>query len=146
MLIDTVTLYRFSLPLIEPYKLAMGVVGAFDTVLAVIEDGGGTGFGEATILTGYTPETIDESWKIAIDLAARVQGLEGTRAKPVIEAEHKRAPFTCSALMTAVEMLERNPHPSADEVRAGLEGNICRCTGYQNIVRAVLAAAEAKRS
>ena len=37
MLIDTVTLYRFSLPLIEPYKLAMGVVGAFDTVLAVIE-------------------------------------------------------------------------------------------------------------
>ena len=65
MLIDTVTLYRFSLPLIEPYKLAMGVVGAFDTVLAVIEDGGGTGFGEATILTGYTEETIDGCWRVA---------------------------------------------------------------------------------
>ena len=42
----------------------------------------------------------------------------------------------------AVEMLERNPHPSADEVRAGLEGNLCRCTGYQNIVKSILAAAE----
>ena len=71
MLIDTVTLYRFSLPLIEPYKLAMGVVGAFDTVLAVIEDGGGTGFGEATILTGYTEETIDGCWRVARGLGKR---------------------------------------------------------------------------
>ena len=46
-------------------------------------------------------------------------------------------------LMTVVEMLERNPKPTAQEVRDGLEGNICRCTGYQNIVKATLAAAEA---
>ena len=49
---------------------------------------------------------------------------------------------TAGMIMTAAEMLERNPHPSADEVRAGLEGNICRCTGYQNIVKSILAAAE----
>ena len=35
-----------------------------------------------------------------------------------------------------------NPHPTADEVRHGLDGNLCRCTGYQNIVKSVLAAAE----
>jgi carbon-monoxide dehydrogenase small subunit len=50
---------------------------------------------------------------------------------------------TAGMIMTAVELLQRNPHPSAEEVREGLEGNICRCTGYHNIVRAVRAAAEA---
>ena len=50
---------------------------------------------------------------------------------------------TAGMIMTVTELLERNPNPSAAEVRAGLEGNICRCTGYQNIVKATLAAAEA---
>ena len=49
---------------------------------------------------------------------------------------------TAGMIMTVTELLQRNPHPSADEVRAGLEGNICRCTGYHNIVKATLAAAE----
>ena len=103
MLIDTVTLYRFSLPLIEPYKLAMGVVGAFDTVLAVIEDGGGTGFGEATILTGYTEETIDGCWRVARGLGKRIAGKEAAEAKQLIQAEHASHPFTAAAVMTAVE-------------------------------------------
>ena len=50
---------------------------------------------------------------------------------------------TPGMIMTAVELLQRNPHPTAEEVRLGLGGNVCRCTGYHNIVRAVLAAAEA---
>ena len=50
---------------------------------------------------------------------------------------------TAGMIMTVTELLQRNPNPSAEEVRAGLEGNICRCTGYQNIVKATLAAAEA---
>jgi carbon-monoxide dehydrogenase small subunit len=45
-------------------------------------------------------------------------------------------------VMASVSLLRKNPHPSEAEVRAGLEGNLCRCTGYHNIVRAVLAAAE----
>ena len=49
---------------------------------------------------------------------------------------------TAGMIMTVTELLQRNPKPSAEEVRAGLEGNICRCTGYQNIVKATLAAAE----
>ena len=50
---------------------------------------------------------------------------------------------TGGMIISVTELLERNPHPSAQEVRDGLEGNICRCTGYHNIVKAALAAAEA---
>lgn len=50
---------------------------------------------------------------------------------------------TAGMIMTVVELLQRNPNPTSEEVRRGLEGNLCRCTGYQNIVRATLAAAEA---
>ena len=50
---------------------------------------------------------------------------------------------TSGMIMTSVELLKRNPRPSAVEVRDGLEGNICRCTGYHNIVKAVMAAADA---
>ena len=50
---------------------------------------------------------------------------------------------TAGMIMTVTELLDRNPKPSAQEVRDGLQGNICRCTGYHNIVKAALAAAEA---
>ncbi len=46
-------------------------------------------------------------------------------------------------LMATVQLLERNPDPSEEEIRHGLEGNLCRCTGYVNIVKAVKAAAAA---
>ena len=49
---------------------------------------------------------------------------------------------TAGMIMTVTELLQRNPNPTAEQVRAGLEGNICRCTGYHNIVKATLAAAE----
>jgi aerobic carbon-monoxide dehydrogenase small subunit len=49
---------------------------------------------------------------------------------------------TPGMIMAAADLLARNPNPSEDEVRHGLEGNLCRCTGYHNIVKAVMAAAE----
>ena len=49
---------------------------------------------------------------------------------------------TPGMVMATVGLLQENPHPSEREVREGLEGNFCRCTGYHNIVRAVLAAAQ----
>lgn len=52
---------------------------------------------------------------------------------------------TAGMIMTVTELLERNPKPSAQEVRDGLQGNMCRCTGYHNIVRAVLSGAETMR-
>jgi carbon-monoxide dehydrogenase small subunit len=44
-------------------------------------------------------------------------------------------------IMQATSLLMENPHPSDREIRDGLEGNLCRCTGYQNIVKAVRQAA-----
>jgi len=52
---------------------------------------------------------------------------------------------TPGMIMSAADLLARNPNPTEDEVRAGLEGNICRCTGYHNIVAAVLACARAQQ-
>jgi carbon-monoxide dehydrogenase small subunit len=40
-------------------------------------------------------------------------------------------------IIAAASIIERNPHPTRDEIRHGLEGNLCRCTGYQHIVEAV---------
>jgi aerobic carbon-monoxide dehydrogenase small subunit len=48
---------------------------------------------------------------------------------------------TPGMIMAAADLLKRNPNPSEEEVRHGLEGNLCRCTGYHNIVKAVQAAA-----
>ena len=53
---------------------------------------------------------------------------------------------TPGMVMTAVALVRDNPDPSDAEVRHGLEGNLCRCTGYQNIVKSVLAGAKAMRS
>jgi aerobic carbon-monoxide dehydrogenase small subunit len=48
-------------------------------------------------------------------------------------------------IMATVDLLAENPDPTDEQIRAGLEGNLCRCTGYQNIVRAVHDAAAALR-
>ncbi|HEX9842032.1 MAG TPA: (2Fe-2S)-binding protein, partial [bacterium] len=49
---------------------------------------------------------------------------------------------TPGMIMSAVDLLSRNPNPSDEEIRHGLEGNLCRCTGYQHIVNAVRSAAK----
>ena len=51
---------------------------------------------------------------------------------------------TPGMIVSACHLLERNPNPSEAEIRAGLEGNLCRCTGYTNIVKAVQQAARAR--
>jgi carbon-monoxide dehydrogenase small subunit len=65
---------------------------------------------------------------------------------PMQQAFHAQHGLQCGfctpgMVMAAVSLLEENPHPTEQDVRIGLEGNLCRCTGYHNIVRAVLAAA-----
>jgi carbon-monoxide dehydrogenase small subunit len=52
---------------------------------------------------------------------------------------------TPGIVMNAIELVKQHPNPSEETVRAGLEGNFCRCTGYHNIVKAVLAGAAAMR-
>ena len=76
-----------------------------------------------------------------------VQGLaQGGELTALQRAFHERHALQCGyctpgMLMAARDLLKENPRPTAVEVRHALEGNLCRCTGYQNIVRAVLAAA-----
>lgn len=53
---------------------------------------------------------------------------------------------TPGMIMAAVDLIKRNPNPSDAEIRLGIEGNICRCTGYENIVKAVTVAAAAVRT
>ena len=53
---------------------------------------------------------------------------------------------TPGMIMSAIDLLKRKPDPSEEEIREWLEGNLCRCTGYHNIVKAIAAAAQDMRS
>jgi carbon-monoxide dehydrogenase small subunit len=77
-----------------------------------------------------------------------IEGLaDGDRLHPLQQAfwdEHALQCGYCTPgmIMSAADLLARNPDPSEEEVRHGLEGNLCRCTGYHNIVKAVQSAAK----
>jgi aerobic carbon-monoxide dehydrogenase small subunit len=75
-----------------------------------------------------------------------IQGLANGELHPLQQAFHEEHALQCGycspgMIMAAADLLRDNPNPTEEEVRHGLEGNLCRCTGYQNIVRAVLKAA-----
>jgi carbon-monoxide dehydrogenase small subunit len=81
---------------------------------------------------------------------SEVTTIEGISADgqmhPMQRAFHEQHGLQCGyctpgMAMAAIKLLEANPNPTEDEIRTGLEGNLCRCTGYQNIVGAVQAAA-----
>src|SRR5918998_2137227 len=82
-----------------------------------------------------------------------IEGLSGPNNSlhPVQKAFHEKHALQCGyctpgMIMAAVDLLTENPDPTDAEIREGLEGNLCRCTGYQNIVRAVRAAATQMRT
>jgi aerobic carbon-monoxide dehydrogenase small subunit len=75
-----------------------------------------------------------------------VEGLaEGGELSPLQQAFHTHHALQCGyctpgMLIAATSLLEQNPEPTEEEIRRGLQGNICRCTGYWNIIKAVQAA------
>jgi carbon-monoxide dehydrogenase small subunit len=79
-----------------------------------------------------------------------IEGMaDGDRLHPLQDAFWTNHGLQCGyctpgMIMAAADLLERNPNPTEEEVRHGLEGNLCRCTGYHNIVRAVLDAAKTR--
>ncbi len=81
-----------------------------------------------------------------------VEGLaENGKYHPIQTAFWEKHGLQCGfctpgMMVAAVGLLERNPNPTDEEIREQLEGNLCRCTGYQNIVAAVRSAAEAMRA
>jgi carbon-monoxide dehydrogenase small subunit len=97
-----------------------------------------------------------EAVKSCTILAAQADGCEVTTIEGMAAADGTLHPMqqafmenhalqcgycTPGMVMAATSLLQENPHPTEEEVRIGLEGNLCRCTGYHNIVQAVLAAA-----
>ena len=76
-----------------------------------------------------------------------IEGMAQSGLHPLQQAFWDKHGLQCGyctpgMIMASAALLERNPNPTETEVRHGLEGNLCRCTGYQKIVEAVLAAAE----
>ena len=117
----------------------------------------GTNIGCDTSNCGACTVLLDgEAVKSCTVLAAQADGAELTTIEgmatdgalhPLQEAFHEHHGLQCGyctpgMIMAAADLLERNPSPTEEEVRHGLEGNLCRCTGYHNIVKAVMAAAE----
>ena len=97
-----------------------------------------------------------ESVKSCTMLAVAADGAEVTTIEgigspealhPMQQAFHENHGLQCGfctpgMVMSAIELVEKNPNPSEQDVREGLEGNICRCTGYHNIVKSVQAGAQ----
>ena len=121
----------------------------------------GTKVGCDTSSCGACTVLVDgESVKSCTMLAAQadgaavttIEGLAGGDAMhPVQQAFHEHHGLQCGyctagMVMAAVSLLEEIPDPSERDVRIGLEGNLCRCTGYHNIVESVLAAADQMRT
>jgi carbon-monoxide dehydrogenase small subunit len=120
----------------------------------------GTKIGCDTSSCGACTVLVDgESVKSCTMLAAQADGSEvttieglakGDTLHPVQAAFHEQHALQCGfctsgMVMATVSLLDEIPNPTERDVRLGLEGNLCRCTGYHNIVQAVLAAAETSR-
>ena len=118
----------------------------------------GTPVGCDTSNCGACTVLIDgQSAKSCSVLAVQVDGAEITTIEglatdgelhPVQKAFHEQHALQCGyctpgMILASVDLLKANPAPTDEEIRHGLEGNLCRCTGYQNIVRAVRSASEA---
>lgn len=98
---------RLRLPLTVPYRLAFGEQTHFDVLLVAVLGEAGIGWGEATILPGYTDETIEQGWSLAQDLTERCK-----TAHELISACDRlleNAPFTATAFLTALDWLSGNP-------------------------------------
>ncbi len=81
-----------------------------------------------------------------------VEGLaEGDKLHPIQEAFSKNHGLQCGfctpgLLMSSLFLLQRNPNPTNDEIRRAIEGNLCRCTGYVNVVKSIRAAAQGMKA
>jgi L-Ala-D/L-Glu epimerase len=109
-MLDQIAIHLLRIPLVKPYRLSFGAVTHYEMIVAEITDrDGNSGLGEANIVTGYTDETLDDSWRTARAFAPTLAGLDTPAAKTAIQGLRKTHPFTASAFGTAVEMIEHHP-------------------------------------
>lgn len=132
--------------LLEILRERLGMIGT--------KEGCGIGeCGACTVLVDGRAQNacLTAAWQVAGRTVTTIEGLaQGERLHPVQQAFMDTGAVQCGfctpgMIMSAADLLTRNPAPREDEIRTALSGNLCRCTGYRDIIRAVRRAARLMR-
>jgi L-alanine-DL-glutamate epimerase-like enolase superfamily enzyme len=115
VIVERVRVYQLEFPLLVPYRLSSGDLVAFDPIVVEVRDTDGReGWGEALIIPGYTPETVEQSWKLCCDLGARIVGVDGQSARRATLERRPVSAGAASALLAALDMASRQPMLSVE--------------------------------
>jgi len=139
--------------MVQPWKTLLEVIRE-DLKLTGAKEGCGQGeCGACTVMMGG--KTVNSCLVLAVEADGQeittIEGLsEDSKLHPIQEAFVEHAGMQCGfctpgMIMSAKELLDRNPDPSEREIREGIAGNVCRCTGYTKIVESIGAAAKAMK-
>jgi carbon-monoxide dehydrogenase small subunit len=139
--------------MVPPWRTLLEVIRE-DLKLTGAKEGCGQGeCGACTVLMGG--RTVNSCLVLAVEADGQeittIEGLsEGNTLHPIQEAFVEHSAMQCGfctpgMIMSAKELLDRNPDPSEREIREGIAGNVCRCTGYTKIVESIAGAAKARK-
>jgi len=139
--------------MVPPWRTLLEVIRE-DLKLTGAKEGCGQGeCGACTVMMGA--KTVNSCLVLAVEADGQeittIEGLsEDSKLHPIQDAFVEHAGMQCGfctpgMIMSAKELLDRNPDPSEREIREGIAGNVCRCTGYTKIVESIGAAAKAMR-
>lgn len=142
--------YELSIP---PWKTLLEMIRE-DLILTGTKEGCGQGeCGSCTVIMGG--KTVNSCLVPAVEADNQeiitIEGLaDGENLHPIQDAFVEQAGMQCGfctpgMIISAKSLLDRNPNPSLEEIREGIAGNFCRCTGYTKIVESISAAAEAMK-
>lgn len=142
--------YELSIP---PWKTLLEMIRE-DLILTGTKEGCGQGeCGSCTVIMGG--KTVNSCLVPAVEADNQeiitIEGLaDGENLHPIQNAFVEQAGMQCGfctpgVIISAKSLLDRNPNPSLEEIREGIAGNFCRCTGYTKIVESISAAAEAMK-
>lgn len=142
--------YELSIP---PWKTLLEMIRE-DLILTGTKEGCGQGeCGSCTVIMGG--KTVNSCLVPAVEADNQeiitIEGLaDGENLHPIQNAFVEQAGMQCGfctpgMIISAKSLLDRNPNPSLEEIREGIAGNFCRCTGYTKIVESISAAAEAMK-
>jgi carbon-monoxide dehydrogenase small subunit len=138
---------------VPPWRTLLEMIRE-DLKLTGMKEGCGQGeCGSCTVIMGG--KTVNSCLVLAVEADGQeittIEGLaEGDKLHPVQEAFVEQAGMQCGfctpgMIMSAKALLDRNPNPSEAEIREGIAGNFCRCTGYTKIIESISAAAKGMR-
>ena len=142
--------YELSIP---PWKTLLEMIRE-DLILTGTKEGCGQGeCGSCTVIMGG--KTVNSCLVPAVEADNQeiitIEGLaDGENLHPIQDAFVEQAGMQCGfctpgMIISAKSLLDRNPNPSLEEIKEGIAGNFCRCTGYTKIVESISAAAEAMK-